>query len=74
MKNYDGNTYVLIDASGYVNKAVGYPAAGYTKLEVELPNEFVLGCYQLIDGEFILDQEKYDELYPEEQDPWLPKV
>ena len=63
--------YIRLDASGYVSDAIYYQHQGYLEfLGKGKPDDLLNECYQLIDGEFVLDQDKYDELHPEEQDPW----
>jgi len=71
--------YIKLDEDDYVLDLVHYQPGSYTLFEGELPQEegvpaFYCGCYQLIDGEFVLDQEKYDLLYPEEEDPGIPPI
>ena len=63
--------YILLDSSGYVINGCRWyePLSGYISLgDSVYPDDLLCGCYQLIDGEFILDQDKYDELHPEELD------
>jgi hypothetical protein len=67
--------YIRLDASGYVSDAIYYQHQGYIEFLGEgKPEDLLNECYQLIDGEFILDQEKYDLLYPEEEDPGIPPI
>jgi len=58
--------YIRLDASGYVSDAIYYQHQGYIEfLGKGKPDDLLNECYQLIDGEFVLDQEKYDQMYPE---------
>jgi len=67
--------YIRLDASGYVSDAIYYQHQGYIEFLGEAkPEDLLNECYQLIDGEFVLDQEKYDLLYPEEEDPGIPPI
>jgi len=67
--------YIRLDASGYVSDAIYYQHQGYIEFLGEgKPEDLLNECYQLIDGEFILDQEKYDLLYPEDEDPGIPPI
>jgi len=67
--------YIRLDASGYVSDAIYYQHQGYIEFLGEgKPEDLLNECYQLIDGEFVLDQEKYDLLYPEEEDPGIPPI
>ena len=72
---YGNKLHLKFDASGYVIDGVFYQPGSYTIFEgEEIPEDFLNSCYQLIDGEFVLDQEKYDLLYPEEEDPGIPPI
>ena len=65
--------YVKLDASGYVFDAVYYQPGDYTEfLGEQKPDDLLNECYKIVDGEFWLDQDKYDLLYPEDEDPNLP--
>lgn len=58
--------YVLLDSSGYVINACRQEISNYTLYGKDpYPQDIINGCYKLIDGEFVLDQEKYDSLYDE---------
>ena len=67
--------YIKLDASGYVSDAVYYQPGDYTEfLGEQKPDDLLNECYKIVDGEFVLDQEKYDLLYPEEEDPGIPPI
>jgi hypothetical protein len=69
MIHFTSIPYIKLDENNYVIDLVYYEAPNYSRLEIEeRPEDLSCGCYQLIDGEFILDQDKYDEMYPEELD------
>jgi len=67
--------YIRLDASGYVSDAIYYQHQGYIEFLGEgKPEDLLNECYQLIDGEFVLDQDKYDQMYSEEEDPGIPPI
>lgn len=73
MSVFGSRLYIKFDASGYVIDGVFYQPGTYAEYEgEEIPEGFLNECYKIVDGEFWLDQDKYDLLYPEEEDPNLP--
>ena len=73
MINFGTKLHLKFDASGYVIDGVFYQPGTYTEFQGEdIPEDFLNLCYKIVDGEFWLDQDKYDLMYPEEEDPNLP--
>ena len=67
--------YIRLDASGYVSDAIYYEHQGYIEFLGEgKPEDLLNECYTLSGTSFVLDQEKYDLLYPEEEDPGIPPI
>lgn len=76
MSVFGSKLYIKFDASGYVIDGVFYQPGTYTEFQgEEIPDCFLNECYKIVDGEFRLDQDKYDLMYPEGEehdDPNLP--
>jgi len=53
--------YIRIDADGYIVDITSLETPGYTPVTFheEIPAAVMNGCYRLVDGAFVLDQEKY---------------
>jgi hypothetical protein len=69
MTQFGPDLYVKLSQNLYVLDAVHYQPGDYTLFgEGEFPHDILNQCYQLINGEFVLDQDKYDQMYPEELD------
>jgi hypothetical protein len=68
MIHFTSTPHIALDSSGYVTDMVFYQPGSYQVFEGEIPEDFKTHCYKLEDGEMVIDQDRHDELYPEELD------
>lgn len=63
------NWYFQIDAGNIITDVISTPHEGYVEVSLEdetMPVGINAGCFRLIDGAYVKDQELYDAIYPPE--------
>jgi hypothetical protein len=59
---FENKFYFRIE-DGYIVDVIRYNRDNYVFYGIStLPDDIMCGCYKIIDGELVLDQEKYDLL------------